>query len=446
MITLLLILLFSVLGVLLGVCTGLIPGLHVNTISVILISTISAVVTILSPLSTYGLPLAFIPLIIACLFVSTSISHSFHNAIPATFLGVPDEDTAVSMLPAHRLLLQGRGYEAVALSAIGSFGAVATCFILLYLVRFLLGEPVMLYTTLREIMVYILIAVSILMITTEKGRIYLPGVSGILPSILGILSAAGLFILSGVYGLIALSLPAYSPFNLPSNTLLPILTGLFGAPTIIVSLLTKPVIPEQTMKPVSIKKPYKTSSVISVLTGTIAGLIVSIIPGVTSSTGTIIAMNTRGRSNDEQTIITLSAVNTAAAFYTITMLFIIQRARSGVAIIVNNLINVEYWSGLLIPENLLYLLIAVLLSGGLSYISTLWLGRVYANRITRLPYHTILTAVLFFIVTLVIVFTGLTGLIIFLVGSCIGLIPVLWGVRRSHCMGVLIIPVILYFL
>jgi putative membrane protein len=50
------------------------------------------------------------------------------------------------------------------------------------------------------------------------------------------------------------------------------------------------------------------------------------------------------------------------------------------------------------------------------------------------------------VVILVFLFTGLLGLLILIVATFIGLLPVEWGVRRSHCMGVLLIPIILYFL
>ncbi|MCK5636088.1 MAG: tripartite tricarboxylate transporter permease, partial [Thermoplasmatales archaeon] len=78
-------------------------------------------------------------------------------------LGAPEADTALSVLPAHQLLLEGKGYEAVALSAIGSYGAIIFCFLLLYLIRFVIGAPLFFYSTLREIMLFVLIAISILM-------------------------------------------------------------------------------------------------------------------------------------------------------------------------------------------------------------------------------------------------------------------------------------------
>jgi putative membrane protein len=49
------------------------------------------------------------------------------------------------------------------------------------------------------------------------------------------------------------------------------------------------------------------------------------------------------------------------------------------------------------------------------------------------------------VVILVFLFTGFMGLIILLVALFIGLLPVEYGVRRSHCMGILLIPVILYY-
>lgn len=175
MLPLLLIILFCVLGVLTGIFTGILPGLHVNNVALILLSSSSAIVAALSFLSEYGISEDFILLLICVYIVSTSISHTFHDAIPSTFLGAPDEDSALSVLPAHALLLEGKGYEAVSLSALGSYGAILFCFLLIYPIRFIIGQPLFFYGTLREIMVFILISILILMIATEKSKIYILG-------------------------------------------------------------------------------------------------------------------------------------------------------------------------------------------------------------------------------------------------------------------------------
>ena len=55
-------------------------------------------------------------------------------------------------------------------------------------------------------------------------------------------------------------------------------------------------------------------------------------------------------------------------------------------------------------------------------------------------------ATIVMVTVLVFVFTGVMGLLVLAVATAIGFLPVLWGVRRSHCMGVLLIPIILHFL
>jgi len=255
MLELFLIILFCIFGVITGIATGLLPGLHVNNIALILLSLSSVIIGLFSFLFEYGVSEQFILLLICVYIISTSISHSFHDVIPSTFLGAPEPDTALSVLPAHSLLMEGKGYEAVALSALGSYGAIIFCFILLFPIRFIIGEPLFFYETLRQIMFFVLLAISILMIGTEKARINLFGNTGIFPSVIGMFFAVFVFILSGFFGMVIFNVPVDSPIGLASPVLFPALAGLFGTPTLLTSLMTKPVIPKQVIKdPVLDKK------------------------------------------------------------------------------------------------------------------------------------------------------------------------------------------------
>ncbi|HUT00514.1 MAG TPA: tripartite tricarboxylate transporter permease [Candidatus Thermoplasmatota archaeon] len=180
-------------------------------------------------------------------------------------MGAPEEDTALSVLPAHGLLLKGEGYKAVALSAVGSYGAILLCLILLFPLRFIIGPPLSLYTTLQEAMVWVLIAIALIMIATEKTRITELGEKGMVPSIPGVLFAAFVFVLSGVFGLLILDFNLSSPVALPAPVLFPVLAGLFGVPTLLVptllnSLFTKPTIPEQKVEPLVMNRIEKKSS------------------------------------------------------------------------------------------------------------------------------------------------------------------------------------------
>ncbi|MCK4415891.1 MAG: tripartite tricarboxylate transporter permease, partial [Thermoplasmatales archaeon] len=220
----------------------------------------------------------------------------------------------------------------------------------------------------------------------------------------------------------------------------------FGMPTLLNSLMTKPVIPEQKIEKLKLDISDKKSSILSVVTGSLAGILVSIIPGITSSTGTILAMNAREGSGNEQTIVTLSSVNTASAFSVIVVLFVILRPRSGAALAVNELIAVEEWTSLMIPTDLIYLLMFLIFGGSLSYFLTLKIGKIFAKHFANVPYSLLVVLTVAMIAILVFIFTGIMGVLILIAATCIGFLPVFWGVRRSHCMGLLLIPIILHFL
>ena len=86
MLPLLLVIFFCIFGVLTGIATGLLPGLHVNNIALILLSLSGTIISSFSFLYDYGISKEFILLLICVYIISTSISHTFHDVIPSTFL------------------------------------------------------------------------------------------------------------------------------------------------------------------------------------------------------------------------------------------------------------------------------------------------------------------------------------------------------------------------
>jgi len=96
---------FVIFGVVTGSITGLIPGIHPNLLipfSMFLISYFGA-------FNYFSFLIGLV------------ISHYFMNYIPSAFIGVPDSETAVSVVPMHKLTKDGKGYEAVILAGIGGF-------------------------------------------------------------------------------------------------------------------------------------------------------------------------------------------------------------------------------------------------------------------------------------------------------------------------------------
>ena len=97
-----------ILGCAFGIITGLIPGVHINLVALLILSFSAFLLEIVSPL------------IISIFIISMAITHTFLDSIPSIFLGAPEAETALSVLPGHKMLLEGRGYEAVMLTLIGS--------------------------------------------------------------------------------------------------------------------------------------------------------------------------------------------------------------------------------------------------------------------------------------------------------------------------------------
>jgi putative membrane protein len=86
---------------------------------------------------------------------------------------------------------------------------------------------------------------------------------------------------------------------------------------------------------------------------------------------------------------------------------------------------------------------AVVFSGALAFLMLLWLSRLAVRLVTRVDYRWISAGTLVLLVGVVAALTGWGGLLVALVATGIGLLPVMWGARRMNCMGVLLLPLTL---
>ncbi len=446
--TLFLIIIASLFGTSLGVLTGLIPGLHVNNVAIILLSMSPVAAGVL--ISTFGIGTYTVLLMVSASIVATSMAHTFLDFIPSTFLGAPEPETALSVLPAHGMLMEGNGYRAIFLSAVGSFGAILIGCMLLIPYRMMVNEPINGYEILKEYMVWVLIGVVVIMLVTETSEIpyerrraeggSIKWEKGPLSRTIGVILALCLFLLSGCLGWAGLDLDVSSPFGLPATVLFPLLSGLFGTATLIESLRGGAKVPEQTFDDGKIDLKEAAGSITS---GGIAGSVVGFLPGMSGGVATIIAMLFRKDPKSSSVILTLSAINTANSFFVLSALFLILRPRSGAAIVVNELIDARKWNGMLPPHDLSLLLISALIASCLGFFLTLALGKKLANILPKLPYSKLVLGIILFIAAMVFVFTGPLGIFVLMVSTVVGMIAPTIGIRRSHAMGVLLLPVIL---
>lgn len=114
------------LGIFCGAITGMIPGIHVNTAGAIIFASSAFLLGIFSP--------EFL-----CIFmVAMSIAHALIEFVPSMLLGVPEEGTAMSILPGHKMVLEGRSKEAIRIVSLGGFGAIVVIVLMLPIFAFLL--------------------------------------------------------------------------------------------------------------------------------------------------------------------------------------------------------------------------------------------------------------------------------------------------------------------
>ncbi|MBI2558153.1 tripartite tricarboxylate transporter permease [Candidatus Woesearchaeota archaeon] len=389
------------LGCVMGIITGLTPGLHINLVALILFS--------ISPiLLGYTNVIA-----VASFIIAMSITHTFTDFISATYLGAPADDTALAVLPAHRMLLEGMGHEAVKLTVIGSL----LCLILTIILSPLLIIIVpLIFAYLKDYVAWLLLAVIIFMILREENMN---------KKFWAFIVVA----LSGILGLIV--------FNIPNlkDPLLPMLSGLFGISVLILSLTQKVTLPiQRTTEMIKVK----TKNVVKALgSGIFSGSLVSIFPGLGPAQAAVLAGQIVGKIDVFSYLILVGGINTVSMIMSLITLFTIEKARNGSIIVVQQLLQS-------IDVNILMLFLAVaLIAGGIATFLALYISKVFSSIMNRFNYSILSILIIAFVVFMVLYFSGFVGLLILVVATSIGLVPNIVEVSRSNSMACLLIQIIL---
>ncbi|VVB72287.1 Tripartite tricarboxylate transporter TctA family protein [uncultured archaeon] len=408
-------------GFCLGVLSGLTPGLHLNNFAAMLLAV--------SPqLMEQGLT----PFQMSSIILAASISQTFFDAIPAIFLGAPDSETALSVLPGQRLMLEGRGIEAVRLSALGSAGSVVMGLFLIYPLSLIITSY---YDYLTKYLGVLLLAIALMMIRSERGP-WIEG-QGSLVHWKYKTIAALLFLTSGFLGIFAFNHESLiaSPLGLEPQVLLPLLSGIFGASSLILSLSDDTQIPEQEESSIKIPGAMLARSIFS---GSLGGSVVAWIPGVSPSVAAITA-RLGAPSSPEEFLVSISGVNTANALFSLVALYSIDKPRSGAAAAIQQLMELDQTA-------MARMMIIVVVVAAASYIATIGTAHQAARAICALSYRRLCLGVLAFLVAMTYAFTGVFGLFIFFLSTVVGLIAPVAGIHRTHAMGVLMLPLIVHYL
>lgn len=384
-----------------GTITGLIPGLHINLISGLILANIATLINNLS--------LNYVIIFI----IVMSLTHTFIDFIPSIIFGVPSADTALSILPGHKMILKGKGYEAIYLSSIGSFLGVITSLFIGAIFYFILET---LYSHIKALIPYILTIVVISLIAFE------PNKNKKFWAIL-------IVFFSGGYGLFVLN------SKIITNPLLILFSGVFGISTIIQSLQNpdNSKLPKQTFEKV-IK--YDKDFVKSTFIGTLSASICSITPGIGNIQAATISSTFLKSIKTENFILILSLINTLNFTLSLITFYTINKARNGSIFIIS-----QISSNTTIQDILIYYLIILLSSIGIFFL-TIHLGKKILKSVSNVNFNVINISILSFLLILITSLQGLYGLFLLTGATAIGMLAITLNVKRAHLMNVLIVPII----
>ncbi len=384
-----------------GIIAGILPGIHPNQFFVLVVSFIP----FLSGFPTEA---------ILALIINIMISDTLLNYIPAIFFSVPDPSTVINILPGHRMVLEGKGMEALFISLVGAFFTVLGCVITLPILLWFI--PI-LHEFVYPYLHYLLIGLGGWMVFMEK-------------TWRNRLLSLFLYLVSGIWGILCLNSTVISS----EWALFPTLTGMFGVAGLLMSMQEGVKLPKQV-----VSENIDTGNIPKiVISGLIAGLLIGVLPGAGESQAGVLVSEFTGLGQNEF-LGSLAGINMGNAFFALVSLYSFGKVRSGAAAAIDEIIPK------FTINHLVFSVGVILFSSGVSVLLTWVLGKKSLKFLERINYKLASQIILGFTVVMVLWFTGVVGVFIMAVSTCLGLLPVLWGIKRTSNMGFLMVSTTLYF-
>ena len=376
-------------GLLLGIFSGLLPGIHSNTVA--------------SVLATLPIP----PEALSLAIVAVVGAHLLFQFLPSIFLSIPDDTVVASVLPGHRLALSGRGREAVTVCAFSTLAAICASVLLIPVALAIL--PVA-YAIIEPQMALVLFAASLFLLWSEREW-------------KKIAIAAFVFLLAGALGVATLRGAINDP-------LFPAFSGLFAGSGILLSFTSRTRIPSQKSERTELDfLPY-------VAAGVVLGMLSDLLPGLAAPAQIAVFASAIFATDDARKFLALvSSIAASHAVFAFSSLLSIGKAREGALAIINEIKPVS-------AGDLPVLLGVLLLSAGISAFLLMKLSR-HASLLSSFDTRALNLGVLAYLVCAVAIISGGEGMLLFATATAVGLLPPLLGVRRTHVMGLIIVPSIL---
>jgi len=376
------------LGSAAGIIAGLIPGLHSNNVAILLLA---------SPL--FGEE-------ITIFMLGMCITQSFTEFIPSIFLGAPSENTFESVLPAHKMLLEGKALEAVCYTVTGGLiavliGSALTPFFFTFIEKN--SQEIITLTP------FILGFALLVFIFTEKG-------------LKKNIWSAFIVIAAATQGMLFY------------GQVFPLITGYFGIAGTLNSLWEKQAKVKQDEK-AEVGREYFGSSIV----GLIGGALVSVMPGIGSNTAAGIINVFKKTNSAKGYLAMLGSINASNFFFSFATLFALSKARNGTMIALQDKMFFT-------QETLFIGTISMVAAAGIGGLCTILLAKKAMGFLDEQKTKTLSITSIGIMIILVGVFSSANGLIALFFATALGLLTIKKGVRRSTCMSSLIAPAMFFYI
>lgn len=375
--------LFSfITGLLIGLISGLLPGLHSNTV--------------IAVLSSLGLDERAVAVMIIALYPA----HLITSFIPSIFFGVPEQSTVVAVLPGQRMVREGKGLEALKTVLLSCLIAALFSAALFYLS---LEFFPLAYAAIKDYMEYILLAISLVMLAKSKN-----------PHL-----ALVIFLVSGLLGYYSLNIDMYDPF-------LPLFSGMFAMAAIL--NYRKASVPKQKDKPIEF------DFVKFAILGVLLGMVADLVPGIGSPSQVatfatlIMPLNTLGYLS------AISSISVSEAIFSLSTEAAIDKSRMGATEWLSKFINIE--------ENLMFLLVIFLISIAIS-VFIVYILRRHIAKLASLDFSRMNLILAIYLVAITLVLDGIWGIVVLSLASGLGWVTLKLDVERTNLMGAIIVPTLL---
>jgi len=374
--------LFLVIGFLIGMASGIIPGLHPNTL--------------IPVLASLGLDDRSMALLIISLYPASLIS----SFIPAIFFGIPEEGTVLVTLPGHRMVLKGDGMAALKTVLLSSLFAALLAAALFQLS---LGFFALAYETIRPYMGWILLALSLVLVARTKK----PHLS------------ACIFVIAGLLGHYSLNSGMKEPF-------LPLFCGMFALAAL--ANYGKNHIPAQ--KEARVDFGFVRFSVI----GVVLGMLADLIPGI-GSPSQVAAFATIAMPMDTLGYLAaISAISVSQSIFSLSTSMAIDKSRVGATALLAGFMDIEANVALLLPLFIISMALAVLV---------VYMLRKRIAGIASIDFSRMNLVLALYIGAVTFVLDGAIGLVVLVVAAALGWLTIRLGVERTTLMGAIIVPTLM---